>query len=306
MSLKTVKQLCPDCGGVARLVGSIPDTNIFAGKALQTPLAGGALYHCAECWLGFRSPRLEKETLDYLYTQGDDKAWSASIDRRPDWRIAHKWLLKNMPSGATVLDIGCFDGGFLESLTQRYNCFGVEIHPGARNRASQKGIKLIGSDFLDLKGWFDCVVAFDVIEHMESPRRFLEVGFDCLKSRGCLVISTGNFDSFAFRFMGSRYWYCTIAEHISFVSPAWVRRQASAIGLEIEYMTFFSHEEQQFLRAARQTAANVLYRFFPELFAGLRRIGVGSLDVRRIPELAYHPPGWTSAKDHFLFVLRKA
>lgn len=298
--------LCPDCGGEARFVGSIPDSYIFAGSILRAPLAGGGLYQCTKCGLGFRSPRLSKDALDYLYAQGSDKAWTDSIDRRPDWRIAHDWLLANIHTGAAVLDIGCFDGAFLESLAQNYRCFGIEIHPEARHRAAQRGVEIVGRDFFDLEGQFDCIVAFDVIEHVESPRRFLEFGVDHLKSGGRLLVSTGNFDSFTFRFMGSRYWYCSIAEHISFISPAWVRRQVPALGVKIEGMTFFSHANFRFRQSAKQVAANVLYRFCPRLFASLRRMGMGRIDVRRFPESIDYPPGWMSAKDHFLFVLRKA
>lgn len=306
MNSKITKALCPDCGGAARFVGFIPAANTFAGKLMQTPLAGGALYQCIKCGLGFRRPRLAKETLDYLYAQGGDEAWTAGTDQRPDWRLAHKWVLINIPSSATVVDIGCFDGGFLELLAQDYRCFGIEIHPVARSRAAQKGIEIIGTDFFDLKGQYDCIVAFDVIEHVDSPRRFLEFGLDHLESGGRLVVSTGNFDSFTFRLMGSRYWYCTIAEHISFISPAWVREQLPALGVEMEHMTFFSHADLPFRQRAREAVTNALYRFFPGLFAGLRRIGLGGIDVRRFPELVDHPPGWVSAKDHFLFVLRKA
>lgn len=305
MSQEKAKPLCPDCGGAERFVGPIPATDVFAGNVLQKPLPSGSLYRCIQCGLGFRWPRLAKEKLDDLYAQGSDTTWTAGVDRRRDWRVAHEWLTINVPADAAVLDVGCFDGGFLESLTRNYRCFGIEIHPQARNHAERKGIKIIGTDFSDLKGRFDCITAFDVIEHVESPRRFLECGIGHLDSGGRLVVSTGNLDSLTFRFMGSRYWYCTIAEHISFISPDWVRKQASALDVEIEYMAFFSHAECKFPQKAKQTAANLLYRFWPGLVARLRRMGMGGTDARRFPELAGHPPAWASARDHFLFVLRK-
>lgn len=306
MSPEKTKPSCPGCSGIARFVGRIPATNVFAGTLLEKPLPGGCLYRCIECGLGFRWPRLAKEKLDDLYAKGSDTTWTAGVNNRWDWRVVHKWLRTNAPSNAAVLDIGCFDGGFLESLTRNYRCFGIEIHPQAINRAERKGIKIIGTDFTDLKGQFDCITAFDVIEHVESPRDFLECGIKHLDSGGWLLVSTGNLDSFTFRLMGSGYWYCTIAEHISFISPDWVRKQASELGLEIEHMAFFSHADCNFRQKIKQTAANLLYRYWPGLFACLRRMGMGDKNARCFTELASHPPEWVSARDHFLFVLRKS
>src|SRR5579884_3834253 len=127
MSQENAKPLCPDCGEAARFLGPIPATDVFAGNVLQKLLPSGSLYRCIQCGLGFRWPRVTKENLDGLYVQGGDTTWTASVNRRRDWRLAHEWLTSNVPSGAAVLDVGCFDGGFLESLTRNYRCFGIEI-----------------------------------------------------------------------------------------------------------------------------------------------------------------------------------
>jgi hypothetical protein len=107
--------------------------------------------------------------------------------------------------------------------------------------------------------------------------------------------------------MGSRYWYCHIAEHLSFINPAWIERAAPLLGLEVVRLSFFSHAggKPSFRQKAYETAANLILRFAPGLFAWLRRSGAGGVDLVRYPGLALVPPYWMSAKDHMLFVLRK-
>ena len=298
--------LCPDCSGETRLIGPIPATDIFAGRALERPLPGGSLYRCRRCQLGFRWPRLVKDELDALYKEGNENTWSTSGDSRTDWLIARDWLTQGLPEGSRILDVGCFDGGFLEPLVASYRCCGIEIHPKARDRAKQKGIEVIGSDFSEVDGDFDCITAFDVIEHVAQPRSFLADCLAAIRPGGWVLVSTGNLDAFTFRIMGGRYWYCTIAEHISFVSPVWFKAITESEGNQVLRQATFVHGSTSPVRRLREAANNFLYRTAPWGFRGLRKLGMGGKAVRTHPELADHPPGWGSAKDHFMVLVQKS
>jgi SAM-dependent methyltransferase len=297
--------LCPDCSGDAKLIGLIPATDVFAGRSLERPLPGGSLYRCRRCLLGFRWPRLAKDELDALYKGGNETTWSTPLDSRADWHIAREWIAQLVPMGSRILDVGCFDGGFLEPLVDSYQCFGIEIHPNARDRAKRKGIAVIGSDFSEVTGGFDCITALDVIEHMERPRSFLDHCLTAVRPQGWVLVSTGNLDAFSFRVMGSRYWYCTIAEHISFLSPVWFQaiEQKSSCILK---QTTFAHGAASTSRRFREAANNVLYRTAPWAFRNLRKLGFGGKSVDGSPELADHPPVWGSARDHFMVLVQKA
>ncbi|NNM80276.1 MAG: class I SAM-dependent methyltransferase [Gallionella sp.] len=296
---------CPDCGGEAALIGPIPATDVCAGNTLEQPLRGGWLYRCRQCLLGFRWPRLGKRELDALYEQGSESAWTASASERRDWCIAQCWLEEKLRPGGSILDVGCFDGGFLEPLVGQYRCYGVEIHSGARKRAEDKGIRVLGSDFSAVEGEFDFITAFDVIEHVEYPKRFLNQCITAVRQGGWVLISTGNLDALSSRVMGSRYWYCTIAEHVSFVSPAWFSRLTSALGCRIENQSTFAHAHTSLSRRTREAASNLFYRMWPSVFRGLRRLGAGRTNVKEHPEIADRPPGWSGARDHFLVLLQK-
>lgn len=296
---------CPDCGNSVDLIGFIPSGDVFAGRVMERPLNGGQLYRCRNCSLGFRWPQLSKRELDSLYEQGDKLAWSAPKNSRKDWRTARDWIRQSLPVNNRILDVGCFAGGFLEPLVESYSCFGIEINSSARRSAERKGIEIIGDDFAAIAGGFDCITAFDVIEHIKRPRAFLN---DCLKAvnpGGWVIISTGNLDAFAFRLMGSRYWYCAIAEHVSFISPEWYARLDNQNDCRMLKQITFSHSNSSRSRQIRETLANLLYRIAPPVFRLLRKLGVGCKNPAAHPELADHPPGWMSARDHFMVLIQK-
>lgn len=296
---------CPDCSANASPIGPIPATDIFAGRVLKSPLSGGYLYRCMQCSLGFRWPRLNKEELDALYVMGKEETWTAAEDSRIDWRIARGWIKEDLGPESRVLDVGCFDGGFLEPLVESYCCYGIEIHSAARKRAERKGIEIIGNDFSTVSGNFDCITAFDVIEHIERPGKFLNECLAATKPGGWVLISSGNLDAFTFRLLGSRYWYCTIAEHISFVSPVWFLKIASALNYQIVRKATFSHGRTSRSRYLKELASNLMYRFGSSGFRILRILGMGGKNVKAFPELTDHPPPWTSAHDHFMVMIKK-
>lgn len=296
---------CPDCGHSAIVIGAIPDTDLFAGKRLKNPLPGGSLWRCNSCSLGFRYPQQAKENLDTLYANGHNWGWNSPPISRYDWNTAHTWIKSLFKPGSALLDIGCFDGGFLASLQDQYDCYGIEIHPVARERAEQKGIKLWAADFSDLSGQFDLITAFDVIEHMHSPAAFLRMASSSIRPGGMLLLSTGNLDSRTFQLLGSRYWYCTIAEHISFISPLWILNSPAGQEFKVIRQEFFAHKSLGRLQKLRQSFLNISYRFLPSVFRRIRKLGFGGVIAIDHPQLADHPPDWSAAQDHFIVLLQK-
>jgi 2-polyprenyl-3-methyl-5-hydroxy-6-metoxy-1,4-benzoquinol methylase len=140
-----------------------------------------------------------------LYQQGDN--WQYEPVDRTDWQIAAAWLKAHL-SRASVLDIGCYDGGILSFLGDGFQGYGVEIHELAARRAEQKGIHILGSDFAEIEDFsikFDAVVAMDFVEHVDDPFRFINLMRLVTRQGGFIIVSTGNTDAPSWRFMGSRY-----------------------------------------------------------------------------------------------------
>lgn len=303
---------CPCCESSAiKLIGRIPDVDVFSGRVLSSVLKGHHLYSCNKCNFWFRYPRMQKNKMDDLYRSGDETAW-APIEgkKRIDWDIASRWV-NSSGSRKKVLDVGCFSGDFLKSIENDATLYGIEIHQKAANRAKQYGVNILGDDFSVLElidGRFDVITSFDVIEHVYNPKSFLRKLANVTKPHGEVIISTGNTMALSWRLMKSRYWYCANAEHISFISPKWCQAVARDCGLQVEKVEFFSHAEgggRSIFNIIKETIFNLTYRFLPFVFHYLRKRGFGGKEIEKFPELLDYPPFWMTAKDHFIVRLRK-
>ncbi len=212
---------CPGCESESAVaVGRIPDAAMFAGRVLDSPVPGGFLWECRRCGLIFKYPKLGKEDLDSLYRQADADVWQTPELNRPDWLMTVAAL--SAQDGGSVLDIGCFDGGFLRMLGKSWQKFGIEINESAIHRAMREGVDIIGRDFDALESHrqqFDVITAFDVIEHVDNPERFLVACRQALRPGGLLILATGNARSWPWRLHRARNLYCICAEHLVFLTP---------------------------------------------------------------------------------------
>lgn len=301
---------CVVCGSTSQHIGPLPASNLFAGRSLKQILPGGALYRCTQCWLGFRYPRLDKAALDDLYSSGLPSNWDWTPSARTDWALAADIVRRRFAGGAAVLDVGCFDGSFLATLPEGTTHAGIEIMPDAAARAAARGVRMLGSDFACLEttdARFDIVTAFDVIEHVENPLGFLQLLSRVLSPRGIIIVSTGNLDAWTWGLMGSRYWYCAIPEHISFLSERWFEHAAPLLGMSVAEVRTFPHAREPLRRRAFEAISNVTFLVFPRLVAAMRRRGYGHITAQLDAAVqADYPPGWASAADHFLVTLERA
>ena len=269
-------------------------------------MSGGFLYRCKGCGLGFRFPRLSKAELDELYRGGSPSAWEhGACTNRPDWDMARAAFRDRFAGRFCVLDVGCFDGAFLCSVGDCAR-FGIEISQAAADRAAARAVNVLARDFEALESVptrFDAVTAFDIIEHVADPHRFLHLIERVLKPGGLLVVSTGDFDSPTWRLMKHRYWYSAFPEHISYLSYRWFVRVSTTTRLRIVSCRRFAHARVSWGKRASQAAANLAFLASPNAVAFLRKALRASTDGRR--ELDDYPPTWMGATDHILVILEK-
>ena len=302
---QTISPPCPACGCNVTSVGPLARSNFFAGRFLESSLDGGFLYKCNSCELGFRWPRLPKPELDALYKFGADRMWSSPVDSRLDWRIGFEWVVRVLTKGDTVLDIGCFDGGFLDQFKGLYDCSGIEIHAEACQRAEKKGVTIIGHDFSETAGQFAMVTAFDVIEHVDNPLLFINQCLDSVSPNGYVLISSGNFNSPTFLFLKNYYWYCSLPEHISFVSPQWFLKQQAAQHFRVRHFALFSHFDSSLLLKAKEFIVNTIFWLNPNIVRMIRNIRSRIRSKSGQEILPEQSPGWGSSCDHFIILLQK-
>jgi 2-polyprenyl-3-methyl-5-hydroxy-6-metoxy-1,4-benzoquinol methylase len=263
-------------------------------------MAGGALVTCSTCGLAFRTPRPSKHELDDLYRSAPSSQWSGSAAERKDFALTEAALEASV-SGGRVLDVGCFDGLFLQSLDERYERFGIEINPVAAAVAETRGVKIIGADFDAVntyQGGYDAVVSIDSFEHTLRPLDFLRDLARLAAPGGWILVSTGNSEARSWRWMGAAYWYCANPEHQCFANRKWAAWAAEQLDLTLIEAQRFSHATPCCFTAFRQFLANVVYRHFPAVFGFVRR-------SRKSDVAPETPPSWDQSRDHILFVFRK-
>jgi len=288
---------CRCCGSQrTRSRGKLPDARVFAGTQLSEPLAGGTLYRCLDCRLAFRHPVFSKETYDALYRQASSSTWDEA--GRLDQQLVRETLCELLEKGR-VLDIGCGTGSLLAPLSSRFNTFGIEINPDAAAVAEQRGVKIMAGDLDALSAVpeeFDAAIACDVIEHVFNPLELVQRMLAKTAAGGYVIISTGNSDAWSWYLAGSRFWYCYLPEHISFVSPAWFQRNAASLNVKVASIREFTYSPHYPLMGKTLRLALMgLFRLSPDLY------------YRLLPRIKRNniPVGRGITQDHFIVVLQK-
>lgn len=98
--------------------------------------------------------------------------------------------------GKTVLEIGCSIGGVASLLSERgFDVYASDISKYAIDRASKlsPNVKFFVFDIqkkVALREKFDIIIAFEVVEHLNSPKDAIKNMYKSLKAGGFLVIST--------------------------------------------------------------------------------------------------------------------
>jgi 2-polyprenyl-3-methyl-5-hydroxy-6-metoxy-1,4-benzoquinol methylase len=279
----------------------LPDAAVFAGKKLDRPLAGGSLYTCRVCHLAFRAPTFETRIYQDLYDNSVAEAWTMD-ESRQDQKLVSTYLHRHLPAGARILDVGCYAGALLGSMDNRFEKFGVEINSTAAGIARSR---------FNITTWcslseiptnvrFDAILATDVIEHLTSPRQFIECLLPLLEEGGFIVITSGDAANGWWRLAGARWWYCSFAEHISFISKSWLHYYSRILDFRVIKARRFRYKKLR-LRLLRYPFL-VVYSLYPALYSEMLRL------LRRVfaQSSAFEVPGFGVSADHLFVVLSKS
>lgn len=159
------------------------------------------------------------------------------------------------------LEVGCSTGEFCWTLTKRgLTAVGLDLADSAIAVARRRypGLEFACGDIETLKGVapFDAIFAFEVIEHVPSPRRFLRAVADRLRSGGLCVITTPNVR--CANMVGVHRWtgFLMSFEHLYFLSPETLGAYGQQEGFEtVGWLThggtgWFRRECRRFVREA--------------------------------------------------------
>ncbi len=152
------------------------------------------LYRGEQTGLGFFSPT----------SVAGDGAFYADLERFDWYYIPHKWehdvAVQDLSKCGRVLEVGCAEGSFVQRLLADKTAAGIELNATAVARAKAKGLPVESVDLYDVArergGQFDAVCAFQVLEHVPNPTRFIAALLSLVKAGGRVIVSVPNDDSF--------------------------------------------------------------------------------------------------------------
>lgn len=113
--------------------------------------------------------------------------------------IRIKKMLDLVPNGATVLNIGCAQNPHIhrELAKKSRKIIGIDTNQHELKKLAQKGFEtyVMDAEKIKLDCRFDCIIAGELIEHLNNPGLFLQSIDKYLKKNGTAILTTPNISS---------------------------------------------------------------------------------------------------------------
>ncbi len=123
--------------------------------------------------------------------QHEDALYGADLARH---RVAYRFAIDSASQGR-VLDLGCGTGyGTAELSETGLRAVGLDrvVPSASARRSSARFVRADLNRIPFASGTFDLVVSFQVIEHLEDPRLYLDAIADLLRPGGVALLTTPN------------------------------------------------------------------------------------------------------------------
>jgi 2-polyprenyl-3-methyl-5-hydroxy-6-metoxy-1,4-benzoquinol methylase len=198
---------------------------------------------CAACRTVYVSPRPTPVQLDEYYrTSANHEYWSRVVfpaseaaRRERIFRPRAQRVAELAGGRGTLLDVGAGFGTFCEEARAAFDrVIALEPGPHLAARCRERGLEVVEARIEDapLDGTLDVVTAFEVIEHLFSPRDFVARCAALLRPGGLLVLTCPNVDGFDVAVLGEAS--ATVdAEHLNYFTPAALSALVERSGLAI-------------------------------------------------------------------------
>jgi SAM-dependent methyltransferase len=228
---------CPLCGDERCM--TVVETTAWTIRACEA---------CTNAWTDPAPAKIDYAAASFHeHTLGPTAARKTLADLPEQWRqsvmMQVTLLVKRLPAGARVLEIGCGEGILLGELRRAgFEVMGVEASERASRAARAAGLRVVTGRFPheEAGGPFDCVVMSHVLEHLEEPRAILGEAAKLMAMGGRLLLVQTHW----LGVMPQRYgekWYAWVPEqHFWHFTPRGLEALAGPLGLVREAVEYSS------------------------------------------------------------------
>ncbi len=194
-------------GGPAVKVGELDKARLIAAYAREhdadiSPFLAGVetieRWRCEETGLEFFRPGgLAGPPAFYEMLYSRDAEQKDYNERRWEFSRARDWVR----GAEAVLDVGCGFGYFLDLARDDIGrSVGLETNAFSRSNAQSRNLTVVDQTIEqhaeEHPEAYDAVASFQVLEHVDDPRSFINSMLRALRPGGTLVLSVPNNDSF--------------------------------------------------------------------------------------------------------------
>ena len=122
--------------------------------------------------------------------------------RQLNFRALTKQILKYVPAGSTLLDVGCAHGWFLDIARDQFTVEGIEPDRAVYEQTAKRGLPLRYGYFpeaLEASDTYDVITFNDVIEHIPAIGAALQAVRSHLNPNGILLVNVPDRDGVFYR-----------------------------------------------------------------------------------------------------------
>ncbi|HEX6730534.1 MAG TPA: class I SAM-dependent methyltransferase [Pyrinomonadaceae bacterium] len=227
------ERTCPACGG---------QTGLDQGQKNSF-----LLLSCTTCSTLYTAQSTEgghRQDYDDYYTS-TNLTIPSFIDKRLDEIVA---TFETYRQNNRLLDIGCGAGSFLQAAARdNWEAFGLEVSQSAIQHVRSLGFEVFHgelnqADYPD--GYFDVVVASEILEHLPNPRGLLRSISRILRPGGLFWATTPHGRGISARILGVRWTTVSPPEHLQLFSVPGIKALLSSAGFS--HMNVATHGTNPF------------------------------------------------------------
>lgn len=152
-----------------------------------------------------------------------------------------------------ILDVGCGDGYFLTEAAKRgWVVYGTEYTDEAITVCQGKGINMhkgpISEDTYNHE-FFDILTSFEVIEHLNTPKKEVSIYASILRKGGLAYITTPNFNSISRLVLASSWNVIAYPEHLCYYTKSSLKKLFESEKLKLDSISATGISVSRFVRS---------------------------------------------------------